>query len=97
RIAPRRTARHSPRPDHLALSRATRHHRLCVVRLGRHYIPELAAARRSRLHLAPLTAVVEDCVHAVGVDVNTASTLLLSRVSGIGEGLARSIVSHHLK
>src|SRR5438105_1728879 len=41
-----------------------------------------------------LDAVVEDCVHAVGVDVNTASTLLLSRVSGIGEGLARSIVSH---
>src|SRR5438132_398430 len=41
-----------------------------------------------------LDAVVEDCVHAVGVDVNTASTLLLSRVSGIAEGLARSIVSH---
>jgi uncharacterized protein len=30
----------------------------------------------------------------VGVDVNTASTPLLSRVSGIGEGLARSIVSY---
>src|SRR5712672_2860657 len=41
-----------------------------------------------------LDAVVEDCVNAVGVDVNTASTPLLSRVSGIGEGLARSIVSH---
>jgi len=41
-----------------------------------------------------LEAVVEDCVNAVGVDVNTASTPLLSRVSGIGEGLARSIVSY---
>jgi transcriptional accessory protein Tex/SPT6/TolB-like protein len=41
-----------------------------------------------------LDAVVEDCVNAVGVDVNTASTPLLSRVSGIGEGLARSIVDY---
>jgi uncharacterized protein len=41
-----------------------------------------------------LDAVVEDCVNAVGVDVNTASTPLLSRVSGIGEGLARSIVGY---
>jgi uncharacterized protein len=41
-----------------------------------------------------LDAVVEDCVNAVGVDVNTASTPLLSRVSGIGEGLARSIVTY---
>src|SRR5271170_1012793 len=41
-----------------------------------------------------LDAVVEDCVNAVGVDVNTASAPLLSRVSGIGEGLARSIVTH---
>jgi uncharacterized protein len=41
-----------------------------------------------------LDAVVEDCVNAVGVDVNTASTPLLSRVSGIGEGLARSIVAY---
>ena len=41
-----------------------------------------------------LHAVVEDCVNAVGVDVNTASTPLLSRVSGIGEGLAHSIVSY---
>jgi protein Tex len=44
--------------------------------------------------LHSLDAVVEDCVNAVGVDVNTASTPLLSRVSGIGEGLARSIVSY---
>src|ERR1700737_3236796 len=41
-----------------------------------------------------LDAVVEDCVNAVGVDVNTASTPLLSRVSGIGEGLAGCIVAH---
>src|SRR5205814_5021502 len=41
-----------------------------------------------------LVAVVEDCVNAVGVDINTASTPLLSRVSGIGEGLARGIVSY---
>src|SRR5207245_7429734 len=41
-----------------------------------------------------LDAVVEDCVNAVGVDVNTASAPLLTRVSGIGEGLARRIVAH---
>jgi uncharacterized protein len=41
-----------------------------------------------------LGAVVEDCVNAVGVDVNTASAPLLTRVSGVGEGLARSIVAH---
>jgi protein Tex len=41
-----------------------------------------------------LHAVVEDCVNAVGVDVNTASTPLLSQVSGIGEGLAHGIVSY---
>ncbi len=41
-----------------------------------------------------LDAVVEDCVNAVGVDVNTASAPLLARVSGIGESLAQSIVQH---
>ena len=41
-----------------------------------------------------LDAVVEDCVNAVGVDVNTASAPLLRRVSGIGEGLAENIVAH---
>jgi uncharacterized protein len=41
-----------------------------------------------------LDAVVEDCVNAVGVDVNTASAPLLARVSGIGAGLAQSIVQH---
>jgi uncharacterized protein len=39
-----------------------------------------------------LDAVVEDCVNAVGVDVNTASAPLLARVSGIGSGLAQNIV-----
>jgi len=41
-----------------------------------------------------LDAVVEDCVNAVGVDVNTASTPLLTRVSGIGASLAENIVAH---
>jgi uncharacterized protein len=41
-----------------------------------------------------LDAVVEDCVNAVGVDVNTASAPLLTRVSGIGEGLAANIVAY---
>jgi uncharacterized protein len=41
-----------------------------------------------------LDAVVEDCVNAVGVDVNTASAPLLTRVSGIGVGLAENIVMH---
>jgi len=41
-----------------------------------------------------LDAVVEDCVNGVGVDVNTASAPLLARVSGIGAGLAQSIVQH---
>jgi len=46
-------------------------------------------------HLArSLDAVVEDCVNAVGVDVNTASSALLARVSGIGPGLAQGIVQH---
>ncbi|WP_424639261.1 Tex family protein [Embleya sp. AB8] len=41
-----------------------------------------------------LDAVVEDCVNAVGVDVNTASAPLLTRVSGIGATLAENIVQH---
>ncbi len=41
-----------------------------------------------------LDAVVEDCVNAVGVDVNTASAPLLARVSGVGPSLAQSIVQH---
>lgn len=39
-----------------------------------------------------LDAVVEDCVNAVGVDLNTASAPLLSRVSGLSESVARNIV-----
>ncbi|MBB4744583.1 uncharacterized protein BJY16_008042 [Actinoplanes octamycinicus] len=41
-----------------------------------------------------LDAVVEDCVNGVGVDVNTASAPLLTRVSGITAGLAENIVLH---
>ncbi|WP_054814445.1 Tex family protein [Nocardia arizonensis] len=44
-----------------------------------------------------LGAVVEDAVNAVGVDVNTASVPLLSRVSGIAGSLAESIVAHRDK
>jgi uncharacterized protein len=40
-----------------------------------------------------LDAVVEDCVNAVGVDVNTASAPLLARVSGLNSSVAQSIVS----
>ena len=39
-----------------------------------------------------LDGVVEDCVNSVGVDLNTASAPLLSRVSGIGSALANNIV-----
>jgi uncharacterized protein len=41
-----------------------------------------------------LDAVVEDCVNAVGVDVNTASAPLLARVSGLSASVAQSIVTH---
>ena len=41
-----------------------------------------------------LDAVVEDAVNAVGVDLNTASAALLSRVAGLGPSLAEAIVSH---
>ena len=54
------------------------------------YQHDLAGSKLSR----SLDAVVEDCVNAVGVDVNTASVPLLARVSGIGEGLAGAIVAH---
>lgn len=40
-----------------------------------------------------LDAVIEDCVNAVGVDVNTASAPLLTRVSGLNAALARNIVA----
>jgi len=41
-----------------------------------------------------LDAVVEDCVNAVGVDVNTASAPLLARVSGMSSSVAQAIVTH---
>ncbi|WP_159990774.1 Tex family protein [Pelistega ratti] len=41
-----------------------------------------------------LDAVIEDCVNAVGVDVNTASSALLSRVSGLNATLAKNIVAY---
>ena len=41
-----------------------------------------------------LDGVVEDCVNAVGVDVNTASPALLARISGLSESLAAAIVRH---
>jgi len=41
-----------------------------------------------------LDAVVEDAVNAVGVELNTASAPLLSRVSGVGPALAETIVAH---
>jgi uncharacterized protein len=52
-----------------------------------HDLPESALSRS-------LDTVVEDCVNAVGVDVNTASAPLLRRVSGITESLAAQIVAH---
>ncbi|KZN31864.1 transcription accessory protein [Pseudoalteromonas luteoviolacea S2607] len=48
---------------------------------------------QSQLGLA-LTAVVEDCVNSVGVDVNTASVPLLTRVSGLNKTLASNIVKY---
>ncbi|UXN04076.1 RNA-binding transcriptional accessory protein [Bartonella sp. HY406] len=41
-----------------------------------------------------LDAVVEDAVNGVGVDLNTASAPLLSRVSGLGKSLAEAVVAH---
>ncbi|MDQ2584251.1 Tex family protein [Saccharothrix yanglingensis] len=54
------------------------------------YQHDLAESKLSR----SLDAVVEDCVNAVGVDLNTASVPLLTRVSGITAGLAENIVLH---
>ena len=49
----------------------------------------------SQLKLArSLDAVVEDCVNAVGVDVNTASVALLARISGLNSTLAQNIVAY---
>ncbi|MGI5122511.1 Tex family protein [Marinactinospora thermotolerans] len=54
------------------------------------YQHDLSEVKLSR----SLDAVVEDCVNAVGVDVNTASAPLLTRVSGISASLAENIVVH---
>jgi uncharacterized protein len=54
------------------------------------YQHDLAETKLSK----SLDAVVEDCVNAVGVDLNTASAPLLTRVSGITSGLAENIVLH---
>jgi uncharacterized protein len=49
----------------------------------------------SQVRLArQLDAVVEDCVNAVGVDINTASAPLLSRVSGLSTSLASNMVTY---
>jgi uncharacterized protein len=48
----------------------------------------------SQVQLArQLNTVVEDCVNAVGVDVNTASAPLLARVSGLSQSIANNIVT----
>ncbi|MGE7432850.1 MULTISPECIES: Tex family protein [Kitasatospora] len=54
------------------------------------YQHDLSEVKLSR----SLDAVVEDCVNAVGVDVNTASAPLLTRVSGVTATLADNIVAH---
>ena len=53
------------------------------------YQHDVAEGKLSR----SLDAVVEDCVNAVGVDLNTASQPLLSRVSGVSDSLAAAIVA----
>jgi uncharacterized protein len=51
-----------------------------------HDVNQLQLARK-------LDAVVEDCVNAVGADVNTASAPLLARISGLSQTIARNIVA----
>jgi len=52
-----------------------------------HDVSQSALAKR-------LNAIVEDCVNAVGVDVNTASPALLSRVAGLSHTIAENIVKY---
>lgn len=52
-----------------------------------HDVNQLQLARK-------LDAAVEDCVNSVGVDVNTASAPLLSRVAGLSASVAKSVVKH---
>jgi uncharacterized protein len=54
------------------------------------YQHDVSQARLAR----SLDAVVEDCVNAVGVDVNTASAALLARISGLSTALAESVVRY---
>ena len=53
------------------------------------YQHDVGAAKLER----SLNAVIEDCVNAVGVDVNTASPALLTRVAGVGPLLSENIVA----
>ncbi|MDA1076819.1 MAG: Tex family protein, partial [Proteobacteria bacterium] len=53
------------------------------------YQHDVSQARLSR----SLDAVVEDCVNSVGVDVNTASVPLLSRIAGLSPSLAENVVT----
>ena len=52
-----------------------------------HDVNQIRLARR-------LDAVVEDCVNAVGVDINSASAALLRHVAGLSESLANNIVAY---
>jgi protein Tex len=52
------------------------------------YQHDVSPARLAR----KLDAIVEDCVNAVGADVNTASVPLLARISGLSESIAKQIV-----
>ena len=54
------------------------------------YQHDLSQTRLAR----SLDAVVEDCVNAVGVDLNTASVPLLARISGLSTTMAANIVAH---
>ena len=54
------------------------------------YQHDVSQTRLARM----LDAVVEDCVNAVGVEVNTASAPLLARVAGLNATLARNIVEY---
>ena len=53
------------------------------------YQHDMPAARLD----SELTGVVEDCVNSVGVDINTASTSLLTYVSGLGAAVASNVVA----
>lgn len=52
-----------------------------------HDVNQYALARK-------LDAIIEDCVNAVGVEINTASAPLLTKVSGLSETLANNIVAY---